>query len=210
MSGRAAGPVRHLALCVALAGLGLIALAVSPRPALAQRMFPAGIAKSVWWDDLIDDEPILWRPGGQDRFKSRIRLSISGIVRNKVLIRIDEKANGDGIGRIAVVRRAGRWPRSNDLVADIDRTFRVPASRMALLRERIAAAKLWTAGPEEHWIVKDDICLDGEQLVFERRDARGYRFSEANAQCTAPPAVLDVARTIIELSGEHYPLGLLR
>ncbi|MGN6819472.1 MAG: hypothetical protein ACTHJR_12450 [Sphingomonas sp.] len=183
-------------------------LAVShPVAVQARKMFPPGPAASVWWDDLIDDEPVLWRAGGLDGFKSRFRLSIAGIALQRVLIRIDQKANGEGVGRIAIVRRAGR---GRDLVADVDRTFLVAARDMAALHEAIVVAKLWTTGPEEHWVVKDDICLDGEQLIFERADADGYRFSEANAQCTAPPAVLAVARQMIDLSGERRPLALLR
>lgn len=180
--------------------------ALSPLALNAQKMFPPSPAASVWWSDLIDDEPILWRPGGREGFKSRLRLSISGIALQRALIRIDEKANGQGVGRVAIVRRAGR---GLDLIADSDRTFRVSAKDMAALHDAIASAKLWTIGPEEHWFVKDDICIDGEQLVFERTDAGGYRFSEANAQCTAPPAVLAVARKMIQLSGERRPLGLL-
>jgi hypothetical protein len=181
------------------------------QPAPAQNMFPPQI-REIWWPDLIDDEPVLWRPGGREGFKSRIRLSISGIVFERALIRIDQKANGEGVGRVALVHHAQVWPRSSDLIAKVDRTFRVSAKDMALLQERIVAAKLWTAGTEEHWVFTDgdDICLDGEQLVFERRDADGYRFSEANAQCTATPALLAVARTIMELSGERRPLGMLQ
>ncbi|THD35577.1 MAG: hypothetical protein E7773_10710 [Sphingomonas sp.] len=194
------------ALPLALAAFGLPA-----QPAPAQNMFPPQI-QEIWWPDLIDDEPVLWRPGGQAGFKSRIRLSISGINLTRALIRIDETESGAGIGRVVVVRRARVWPRSTDLIANVDREFRVSAKDMALLHDRIAQAKLWTIGPEEHWVFTNpnDICIDGEQMVFERRDASGYRFSEANAQCTAPPAVRDVARAIIELSGERRPLGLLQ
>lgn len=183
--------------------------ALSSQSADAQRMFPPGIAASVWWPDLIDDEPILWRADGQAGFNTRIRLSISGLAWQRVLIRIDEKANGEAIGRVALVRPANVWPRSTDLIALSDRVFRVSASDMTVLRERIAAAKLWSLGPEEHWGSGDEICIDGEQIVFERRDDTGYRFSEANAHCTAPPALLTVARMIIELSGERRALGLL-
>ncbi|MDB5677500.1 MAG: hypothetical protein JWM94_502 [Sphingomonas bacterium] len=186
-----------------------IGLATIPASLGAQKMYPPGIIDSAWWPDLIDDEPRLWQLGRLQGFKTRYRLAIAGINRLRALVRIDEKHDGSGIGRVALVRRSDPG-RSLDLIADADRTFRVSAKDMALLRTRIAAANLWSIGPEEHWYVKDDICLDGEQLAFERLDADGYRFSEANAQCTAPPVLLVVAQTMIELSGERRALGLLQ
>lgn len=193
-------------LAIALLGplLALPSGAASGRTA----MFPPAVIDSVWWRALVDDEPPLWRPESLRRFKSRIRLSISGIAAVGVLIRIDERADGGAVGRVVLINRArgGR-----DLMTDMDETFRVSATKMKVLRERIVQAKLWSVGSEEHWVFTDEdaICVDGEKLVFERVDADGYRFSEANAQCTAPPALLEVARTMMLLSGAKRALPLL-
>lgn len=186
-----------------------LGFAMMPASLSAREMYPPSVADSAWWPDLLDDEPMLWQPGKLRGFKTRYRLAISGINLVRALIRIDERPDGTGEGRVALVRRASPG-RSLDLIADVDRTFHVAAKDMASLHARIATAKLWRTGPEEHWPLNDgDICIDGEQLAFERLDAGGYRFSEANAQCTAPPAVLAVAQTMIELSGAHRALGLL-
>ena len=191
----------------ALAALAML-LAAQAAPA-QRRMFPPDAVGSVWWADLVEDEPSLRRPGDRRGFASRIRLSMSGIARLKVVIRLDEYRGGGATGRVILAQRSRT---SDALVVDVDRRFRATARQMASLRERIAAAQLWRAGPREHWTSTDPgaICLDGIQLVFERADQAGYRFSEANAQCTATPALLAVARTMIELSGERRPLPLLQ
>ena len=195
-------------------GLGLATavrgLAAVPASLSAQEMYPPNIIDSAWWPDLIDDEPPLWQPGKLRGFKTRYRLAISGINLVRALVRIDERPDGTGEGRVALVRRASPR-RSHDLIADVDRVFRVSAKDMASLHARVVAAKLWGIGPEEHWMTTgDDICIDGEQLAFVRLVVGGFCFFEANAQCTAPPAVLAVARTMIELSGARRALGLLR
>lgn len=192
------------------AAFALVASLLSTPVAYAQpKKFPPEMIDSVWWSDLIDDEPTLWRPGDLRGFTSRLRLTIAGIAKLKVLIRIDEHRSGRATGRVVLAQRTRE---GLDLIADVDRSFRVSAAQLAALRTRIAAAQLWKVAPQEHWASKDevDICLDGEQLVFERVDTLGYRFSEANAQCTAPPALLEVARAFIELSGERQALDLLR
>jgi len=75
----------------------------------------------------------------------------------------------------------------------------------------MVAARLWTIYPE-HWVNSDgnSICIDGEQLVFERTDSNGYRFSEANAQCTAPSALLNVATEMIRMAQIPIAERLLR
>ena len=53
------------------------------------------------------------------------------------------------------------------------------------------------------------ICIDGEEMAFERANADGYRLAAANAQCGAPSELLQVARKIIELAGAKRALRLL-
>ncbi|MGV3770566.1 MAG: hypothetical protein ACO1NM_11095 [Sphingobium phenoxybenzoativorans] len=169
-------------------------------------MFPPEVIDTVWWPDLMDDEPQLWQQGNLKGFTERFRLSISGIVKQRVIIRLDVRPDGRIRGKLRLVTMS--WD-NDGLVIDTDRAFHVRNADMENLRTRIIDARLWNVRPQEHW-VNDEICVDGEQLVFERLNADGYSFSEANAQCTAPPAILDVARSMIELSGAHNVLRLLQ
>jgi len=162
----------------------------------SQPIFPAEVADSVWWTDLAEEEPPLWRPVDRVNHRSRVRLSISGISTLRVIIRIDEDLRGRFRGRALLIKRRGG--RSTDVT---ERRFTPTIEQMAHLRAKITEAKLWTMYPE-HWIGgENDICVDGEQMVFERADGEGYRFSEANAQCTAPAPLLEVARMMIGISG---------
>ena len=167
-------------------------------------MFPPEVADDIWWDLESANEIPLWPYSARSGFTRRIRLSISGINRLKVSIRIDERAKGRRIGRLVLTG----WYRGAQL--DEVRSFRPSSKAMRELDDLIAKSDLWSISPE-HYVLKDgdDICVDGEQLVFERTDARGYRIASANAQCNAPLKVLRIARQIIEISGASEALGLL-
>jgi hypothetical protein len=169
-------------------------------------IFPPEVVESVWWDDLVDDEPPLWTPAAQEGFKNRIRLSISGISTTRLIIRIDERNDGKIRGRAIRVQHLGRDSEVREI-----RTFRPSLDQMTKLHARVLAAKLWIIYPE-HWVMENDgdICVDGEQIVFERKNADGYRFSEANAQCTAPRALLEVAQLMMQIAGMPKSVGLLQ
>jgi hypothetical protein len=150
----------------------------------------------------------LWPSSALSGFKSRIRLKIKGINLLSAMIRIDEREDGRFRGRALLIQRR-RDRRTGTLLPPetSELSFRPSAEQMRELRAKIVAAKLWRIYPQ-HW-VNDDICIDGEQLAFERLDAEGYRFSEANAQCTAPEEVIEVARAMIRMAGVRRAEKLL-
>ena len=171
-------------------------------------MFPPSIRESVWWSSLISDEPQLWRPDSLGGFKARIRFSISGHSKSRLLVRIDELADGQGVGRFALLQRTRK---GLSIKETRGRSFRVSSASMNLLHARIKEATLWEGGPETQWVHRDEglICIDGYQMIFESVDARGYRLSEANAQCSAPSSLLALARHIIDASGDRSASKLI-
>jgi hypothetical protein len=83
-----------------------------------------------------------------------------------------------------------------------NRTFSVPPADLAALNDLIAESKLWQIYPQ-YWVNTSSgtICIDGVEVIMERVEQRQYRFSEANAQCTAPSSMLKVAAKMIDLAG---------
>jgi hypothetical protein len=80
---------------------------------------------------------------------------------------------------------------------------------MAELRGLFAPARLWSSQSQVYGMSDEYICIDGEEMAFERANADGYRVAAANAQCGAPSELLAVARKIIELAGAKRALRLL-
>jgi hypothetical protein len=168
--------------------------------ARAVPIYPPEVRDQAWYDLKDTGEPPLWTPGALGHFHRRIRLSIAGISSVRVVVRLDQRADGSALGRIT--QGAAR-----NLAA---RRFHVPADRMAHLDELVRDAGLWTIYPEFYALRdKDAICLDGEALAFERVDSDGYRFSQANAQCDAPKAVLIVAQELLGLAHAKQAAKLL-
>lgn len=151
------------------------------------------------------EEPALWSANGKARYDHRIRLSITGIHRLRVVIRIDVLPNGRGLGTVIT-----SFHNRNNSFNDERGVFVVSKTKMKELRTAITGAQLWK-WPRQGWRMDpNDICIDGEELLFERVDASGYRAAAANAQCTAPGAVLAVAQKMIDLSGVYRASMLLR
>jgi hypothetical protein len=151
-------------------------------------------------------EPPLWRPEALRHYRSRVRLTINGILYTKISIRIDERANGWLEGHVAFVD-----PRDRESPDGLtERYFSVSRARFDTLQRAFQRANLWHLYPEFYPMTGDNICVDGMELIFERADANGYRFSTANAQCTAPGAMLQAAATMIDISGERRALAWLR
>jgi len=139
----------------------------------------------------------LWPPQARRGYHSRFRLIITGILYTKASIRIDESGSGRFDGYLVFVDRRDRS------VPYGRRETRFPVSRaqMARLRAAIEAAHMFTLYPE-FWQSRNanEICVDGMELIFERVDAVGYRFSTANAQCNASAAMRDVALILFEIA----------
>src|SRR5207253_5029194 len=97
-------------------------------------------------------------------------------------IRIDERESGRLSGHMAFVDHRNRDVPNGRT----ESSFSVSRGQMDRLRAAIREARMFTLFPE-FWRSAngDDICVDGMELIFERLDAEGYRFSTANAQCNA-------------------------
>lgn len=177
-------------------------LCLANRPAI----YPPEIAEKVWTDVAEFEEPTFYGPNALAGFKSRYRLAISGIVCTSYVIRIDELPSRRILGIVKSRNRCQRNEPNEQL-----RRFTVNRIAIDDLLAAFKRAQMWEIYPE-FWGSKDpqEICLDGEELIFEKLTERGVGFSTANAQCTAPPGVLDAARSMILLSGEKDALRLLR
>lgn len=189
---------QHVLNAIAILTTALLDSGARAIAAKEQEFFPPEVVDSVWWRDLPVSETPLWLPDGLAGNASRIRLSISGIVRVRLVIRVDERTDGKFVGR-AILLKLGPSGRKQKTIS---RIFRISAADMAEFHEQTSSAKLWELYPE-HWLSSDgnDICIDGEQLVFERVDERGYRFSEMNAQCAAPRGAINAARFLLDKAG---------
>jgi hypothetical protein len=153
-------------------------------------------------------EPALWTANALGTRRSRLRLTIVGIAYLRISIRIDEDVNGRLVGRAKVVdthTRPGYGRHSNSgRLSRRPGVFSVSRARMAALQAAMDRAQLFRINPQ-YWVLVDPdmICVDGEEMFFERLDARGYHFANANAQCTAPTELRDVARMMLALAGER-------
>lgn len=196
----------HRAVAMLASALALAGASPAPSPQ-GEGMLPPEVAAQFPSGYLAGfGEPPLWRPEALRNFRSRIRLTINGILYTKVSIRIDERSNGWLEGHVAFVD-----PRDHSVPNGLtERYFTVGRARFDALRQTFERARLWHIYPEFYQMTGDNICVDGMELIFERADANGYRFSTANAQCTAPPAMIEAAAALIELSRERRVLHWLQ
>lgn len=183
----------HLAAALALP-TAISAARADPRPA----MLPPEIA-SQFEASFLDGfgEPALWRPEARRGYRTRIRLTLAGVLIERVSMRIDERANGRLEGHLVFLN-----PRNRQVPhGRTESSFRVTRAQFDALRQSFERARLWSIYPEFHPIT--EVCIDGTEIIFERTDAEGYRFSDANAQCAAPYAMRQAAETMIDISGAH-------
>lgn len=121
-------------------------------------------------------------------------------------IRIDRTTEGaTGTLTRADLNGANRW------TIHEQRRFTITGAELAELDALIAASRLWRTYPE-FWVLTDPeaICIHGVELVLERANSDGYRFSAANAQCTAPSDYKAVAAYMITLANEPDLANWLR
>lgn len=183
----------------------LVTILLCPSTAFAESgFFPPEVKGETWIDLGKYDEPPFLDEGAVRGFRTRYRFSVTGIMCTEYVIRIDERKNGTVKGTLA---KGSRCPR--DGFSYTVESFRVREDQMQDLKDAIAEAKLWELFPE-FWGRPDDICVDGEQLNFERLDGTGYRISLANAQCGAPRNLLKVAEQFLLLAHQRDALRLLR
>jgi hypothetical protein len=185
-------------LCLFLLACAAVAPAAAAENGRGDFMLPPEIARQFSAHYLAGfGEPALWPPAARQGYRTRYRLTISGILYTSVSIRIDQYPGGRLEGHVVYVD-----PRDRSI--PFGRTtwrFAVPRARFEALQGQFREAGLWTIYPQFYSLTDPNaICLDGMELIFERAEADGYRFSNANAQCTASPAMLQAAATMIDLS----------
>ncbi len=150
------------------------------------------------WEVGLDRTPF-WQPGALDGYSRRLRLTLNpGLIGSRAAIRIDTARNGHVSGYVITQR-----PDSHRHAITVKRHFVPTPEEMARLDALIAQAGIWTIYPE-HWVLREtgnNVCIDGVPTVLERLSEEGYRYSEANAQCTAPSGFLKVAAEMIEIAG---------
>lgn len=144
-------------------------------------------------------EAPIWPASAAEGYKRRLRLFILPPSPQRIAIRIDTDSRGETIGH--AIRAMGLTSGRGWRVVQ-KRSFSVTPEDLDALNDLIAQSKLWQIHPQ-HWVDTDtnSVCVDGVQIVMERVEERQYRFSEANAQCTAPDTMLKVASKMIDLAG---------
>ena len=165
--------------------------------------FPKDVQGMVWYNKaLTHREPRLYRDGDLDGFTSRHRLSIVGITCTAYVIRIDKRSSGRLDGMVRHYDRCRNGPVESH-------RFIPSRAKFTEIKQLIGEVGMFEYYPET-WQPKDEgsICIDGHQLLFERRDPRGYGISESNAQCTSPPKVREIAQKFIAMSGEKVAVIL--
>lgn len=176
--------------------------AAEQREKAANAYFPAEMEDNVWLHLGDFTEPNLFRENNAS-FRSRYRLSIAGISCKIYVIRIDERMGGELAGKVSHRNKCKNEPAESHF-------FRPSANGFLELKIRIEAANMFKFYPEVWSSSDDEICLDGNMLIFERRTKDGYAVSSANAQCEAPYKLHEVAQQFVAMSGEKDAAGLLR
>jgi hypothetical protein len=164
-------------------------------------MLPPELHKEqVDWGKSLElpNEGPIWPPAASEGYQRRLRLFLFPPRPQRVAIRIDTDSSGETKGYVIRVKdeASGGWRVVQE------QTFSVKPADLMALNDLIARSKLWQIYPQ-HWVNTDPntICIDGMQVMMERVQDRQYRYSEANAQCDAPDAMLKVAAKMIDLAG---------
>ena len=185
--------------------LPLLMLAVPV--AAKMHMVPPELADKVYLSDDLGDvgEPSLWSSNDLGHFKARYRLTIMGIRCIAYTYRIDERVHGSAAGLVK------SWNHCKEGAPFDVSHFHVRAQNVQALKDAFAGAGLWRISPQfwQNTKTGNYICIDGEEMTFERRDASDYRVAEANAQCEAPAKLVDAARKFVTLAGDKTALRLL-
>jgi hypothetical protein len=174
--------------------------------------YPAAFQDDIWINMAAFTEPKFDAAEASNNHKRRYRLSFSGIACTEYVIRLDERTDGRISGVVKTRVRCGRGRSTLDkAVPVIVRKFSAKATNLDSIDTAMADATMFKYYPE-FWIDKDldAMCLDGIQLVFERRNNAGFGISTSNAQCTTPPAVRAIAVKFIDISGAKKAMGLLQ
>lgn len=148
-------------------------------------------------------EPPLWLPEAARGYRTRLRVTASGIAFLKGSVRIDQHDDGRITGHVVTIdgpeqERSARSFRASH--RDVQEIVRIAEE-----------GRIWSIHPQ-FWVLADpdDICIDGIDVVLERVDSAGYRFSQANVSCAAPHAFRRIAERMFEIAREERLKRLLR
>lgn len=122
---------------------------------------------------------------------ARYRFTYFGILRHSLQIRIDHRPGDRAILRAIVFERAERVE---------DKTVRLTPAQYAAFLRRAEESGLWSIHPEYWALGNDEVCLDGMEAIVERRDARGYRYSQANTSCASPVGMDRLIADMVDLA----------
>jgi len=191
---------------IALAFIFSLGACASTGGAPHSGFFPEEFDENIWIDIKRYNEPKLHSDKAIGRYTARHRFSISGVACREYVIRLDVLNNGGGRGKIKTRDRC-----KNRFLIDEKRFF-ASSEEVKQLQSLITDAGLYEFYPEfwEFTDEEDTICIDGMQIILERRDHKGYGVSIANAQCTAPSEVLAIAQKFIDLAGDKRANRLLQ
>jgi hypothetical protein len=155
------------------------------------------------------DEPAFDAEDALGGNSARYRLSITGINCREYVIRVDLARSGIVRGSASYRNKCGRTAGARSQVTFDD--FRAREAEFVELVDAIRSAGLFQK-PHEVWTLVDPqtICVDGNQLLFERLDQEGYVTSAANAQCGAPAGMIEAARIMIDMADAEEAEILLR
>jgi hypothetical protein len=140
------------------------------------------------------DSTPLWTTNALDGYEARYRLTIYSISVYSYQVTVDRKLDGATSSLAKVAYR-------NELTDNRRIAWRT--ADYEELESEVMAAHLWDV-PDEKWVTpqrKDEICLDGTEVILERLDRRGYAISRGNLSRDAmPEGVLAQFSTMIRIA----------
>lgn len=176
-------------LCLALTSCAMPA----PEGRYAGVLPPA--LKEPWDADTIGTlggKP-LWTEEAGEAAEAHYRLTITGINCMQYSFQIDESRDGWAFGRSAARNQC--VPHGKIETAE----FRISKSELDSLKSKFEKARLWTTYPQYWRSEEGTICVDGNALIFEKRDAAGYGYSRANWPCNFTDELIEAAELYIEI-----------
>ena len=181
----------------ALATLALLAATSALAQDRNAGLVPDEMGEAMWIDLVEFDEPPIFLPAHLGSNQARYRMTISGINCHEYVFRIDHRRRGPVEGTVKMRNKCGNASSRGYTEAH----FRASEAELAQLVSTMADQRMFEIYPQ-YWSFADDeiICVDGNELVFERLDADGYRYSSANAQCGAPSGMLRAALQVIDMA----------
>ncbi len=190
---------RHLVAAIAVLCLSHTAALAGAKPS----MLPAELNDPTLNVLRELEEQPMW-PKAPGKAVTRYRLSLIGINCRLHTIRFDESPDGDVRGQAKV------WDRCrHDNYYDAQ-DFHLPRVRFALIKAAMVKAGLWQR-PASYWAAQDpdSICLDGTDVIFERRDAQDFRMDQANVWCSTTRDYVIAARMLLIAADDRAGLALL-